>query len=65
MKNKTDAETLVNDVTKLLMDKGCTVNKPAMIELALYIAERERNLLDKNIKQLDKLAGVLDESTTN
>ena len=37
-----DAETLVQEVTDLLMGKGCAVTRPAMLELAIYILEREK-----------------------
>lgn len=35
-------KTLVQEVTDLLMDKGCTINYPAMLELAIFIIEREK-----------------------
>ena len=41
-----NAEKLVNEITALLMNNGCTVNKPAMYELAIYITEREKAVLE-------------------
>lgn len=38
-------EKLIQEITDLLMDKGCTVNRPAMIELAIYIIEREKKAI--------------------
>lgn len=37
-----NARELLQEVTDLLMEKGCTVSKPAMLDLAIYILERER-----------------------
>lgn len=37
-----NAKRLLEEVTDLLMAKGCTVNKPAMLDLAIYIVEREK-----------------------
>ena len=37
-----NAEKLVNEVTALLMENGCTINKSAMYELAIYIIERDK-----------------------
>ena len=41
-----NAEKLVNEVTALLMENGCTINKSAMYELAIYIIEREEAVLE-------------------
>ena len=41
MKDK-NARKLLEEVTDLLLEKGCTVNKPAMLDLAIYIIEREK-----------------------
>ena len=40
-----DAEKLVQEVTDLLMSKGCAVTKPAMLDLAIYILEREKKVI--------------------
>ena len=42
-----DAETLVQEVTDLLMEKGCAVTRPAMLDLAIYILEREKLAIQK------------------
>ena len=41
---RVNAEKLVNEVTALLMENGCTINKSAMYELAIYIIEREKGV---------------------
>lgn len=41
-----NAEKLVNEVTALLMNNGCTINQPAMYELAIYIMKREKAMLE-------------------
>lgn len=42
-----DADTLVQEVTNLLMEKGCAVTRPAMLELAIYIIKREKKAMQK------------------
>lgn len=44
--NNEHAETLVQEVTDLLMEKGCTINLPAMIDLAIFIIEREKKAIE-------------------
>lgn len=43
-----EAKKLVQEVTDLLIEKGCSVTKSAMLDLAIYILEREK----KAIKEL-------------
>lgn len=42
---KKEAEKLVKEVTDLLIEKGCSINKPAMYDLAIYILEREKKVI--------------------
>jgi hypothetical protein len=46
------ADTLVQEITDLLMEKGCTVNLPAMLDLAIYIIERERKAMQSIVVEI-------------
>lgn len=41
----TNADRLINELTDLLIENGCTVNKPAVIELAMYVIKREQQVV--------------------
>lgn len=38
-------KTIVQEVTDLLMENGCTINRPAMLSLAIYVIEREKKAI--------------------
>lgn len=51
-----EADTIVQEVTDLLFSKGCTINRPAMLELGIYIVGREKLALDKLMSSLNESA---------
>lgn len=40
-----NADELIQEITDLLIDKGCTINKSAVLDLAIYIMEREKKVI--------------------
>lgn len=45
MNNSPLDKTIVQEVTDLLMENGCTINRPAMLSLAIYVLEREKKAI--------------------
>ena len=62
MKDK-NARKLLEEVTNLLLEKGCTVNKPAMLDLAIYIIEREKLAAISTISSLSNQVVVIEDSS--
>lgn len=53
-------DTLVDIITKMLLDNECTVNKKAMEELASFIASFARSALDEGVAGIDKVRQQID-----
>jgi len=41
----TDAETLIQDITNILIENGCGTPRLVILELAIYILERDKKVL--------------------
>lgn len=54
-------EKLVEELTELLMENGCSVNKVAMIKLAIHIVDREIRVL-KNVENIIQRRVNMDEA---
>lgn len=48
-----NASILVEEVTNLLTKYGCITNENAILELAIYIVEREKKILENMLEPLD------------
>lgn len=53
--------TLVDVLTKMLMDRDCTVNKRAMEELASFFIATAKSALDEGMGGLEKAQRQLDD----
>ena len=49
-KPKDNANKIVQELTDLLLDNDCTINRPAMLKLAIYILEREKTVINEQYK---------------
>lgn len=54
MRNYEDL-SLVERLTDLLMEHGCTVNKPAMVRLAKFVVSEEVSIIDRLAKDAASL----------
>jgi hypothetical protein len=55
--NDAEADMLLKEVTDLLIQNRCIVNKPAMVELTIYIIEREKKVLTSIMDTIVPIAG--------
>lgn len=56
-------DSVQEQVTDLLMENGCTVNRPAMIKLTEYIARRDQSTCDQFVRQAEQNLAHLQSQT--
>lgn len=56
-------DSVLEQVTDLLMNNGCTVNKDAMVKLTKYIALRDQSTCDEFTRQSEKNLAHLQTQT--
>lgn len=51
--------TIVNIITDILIEEGCTINRPAVQKLAAYMINREISLVDSLDRRINSDVGSL------
>lgn len=50
-------QDLLQQLTNLLFENDCTVNRPAMVKLTEFVVGREQSIFDQYIRESEKYKG--------